>query len=64
MEWEFIKQIIEYAMDNGVALVMCILLYVKVNDQDKQHHDDLVSFQQALENNTIALTKLNDSLEK
>lgn len=46
----------------GFPIVACFAMFWKINQQDKQHKEEMNSVTKALENNTIALTKLEDSL--
>lgn len=46
----------------GFPIVACGAMFWKINQQDKQHKEEMDSVTKALENNTIALTKLEDSL--
>lgn len=42
----------------GFPIVMCGALFWKINKQDEQHKEEMAKITEALENNTIALTKL------
>lgn len=46
----------------GFPIVMCILLFWKMNQQDEQHKDEMEKITESLNNNTLALTKLADKL--
>lgn len=46
----------------GFPIVACGAMFWKINQQDKQHKEEMDSVTKALENNTIALTKLEDSI--
>lgn len=48
----------------GFPIVMCGALFWKIHDQDKKHAEESQKFVQAINNNTEALTKLIDTLEK
>lgn len=41
---------------------MCVLMYVMNDKQDVRHADEIDKVTQALNNNTIALTKLLDKI--
>lgn len=59
-----LETIITLITNNGFAIVMCLLLYAKINKQDEQHANEMSELSKAIENNTIALTKLSERLEK
>lgn len=42
---------------------MCIALFWKVNQQDKEHKEEMKQLSEALNNNTLAITKLIDHIE-
>lgn len=46
----------------GFPIVMCGALFWKMNKQDEQHKEEMDKVTEALNNNTIALTKLIDSV--
>lgn len=41
-------------------IAMCLLLFWKMNEQDKDHKEESLKFAQAIENNTNALTALTE----
>lgn len=47
----------------GFPIIACGALFWKMNEQDKSHKEETEMLTKALENNTIALTKLLDKLE-
>lgn len=47
----------------GFPIVMCVLMYVMNDKQDVRHAEEIDKVTQALNNNTIALTKLLDKIE-
>lgn len=47
----------------GFPIVMCGALFWKINVQDDQHKEEMDKVTQALNNNTLALTKLIDSFD-
>lgn len=59
---EALSSLLNYVAENGIAFVMCILLYIKVNEQDKTHHEDLLRFSDSLEKNTQAITEMRETL--
>lgn len=46
----------------GFPIVMCIALFWKMNKQDETHKTEMDKITEALNNNTLALTKLADKL--
>ena len=47
----------------GFPVAACIALFWKMNKQDEQHSEEISKMTTAIENNTIALIKLNEKLE-
>lgn len=47
----------------GFPIVMCGALFWKMLRQDEQHKEEMDKLSEALNNNTLALTKLTDKLE-
>lgn len=47
----------------GFPIVMSILLFMRMGEQDKQHKDEMMKLTESLNNNTIAITKLTDKLK-
>lgn len=41
-------------------IVMCLMLFWKMNEQDKDHKEESAQFAKAIENNTQALTTLTE----
>lgn len=46
----------------GFPIVCCIALFWKMNKQDENHKEEMSKMTDALNNNTVALTKLSDKL--
>ncbi len=44
----------------GFPIVMCGALFYKMNEQDKAHKEESKKLVEAINNNTIALTKLSE----
>lgn len=62
MDWaQFITELIA---NNLFPIVACGALFWKINDQDKSHKEEMTGMTQAVNNNTLAITKLVDTLEK
>lgn len=47
----------------GFPIVMCGALFWKMLRQDEQHKEEMDKLSEALNNNTLALSKLTDKLE-
>lgn len=48
----------------GFPIVMCGALFWRMLKSDEQHKAEMDKLSEALNNNTIALTKLSDKLDK
>lgn len=48
----------------GFPIVMCGALFWRMVKSDEQHKAEMDKLSEALNNNTIALTKLSDKLDK
>ena len=46
----------------GFPVAMCVALFWKINKQDEIHKEELGAVTEALNNNTIALTKIYEKL--
>ena len=56
--------IIQLVGSLGFPIVMCGALFCRMVKSDEQHKAEMDKLSEALNNNTIALTKLSDKLEK
>ena len=56
--------IIQLVGSLGFPIVMCGALFWRMVKYDEQHKAEIDKLSEALNNNTIALTKLSDKLEK
>ena len=56
--------IIQLVGSLGFPIVMCGALFWRMVQSDEQHKVEMDKLSEALNNNTIALTKLSDKLEK
>jgi hypothetical protein len=56
--------IIQLVGSLGFPIVMCGALFWRMVKSDEQHKAEMDKLSEALNNNTIALTKLSDKLEK
>lgn len=59
-----VNAIIQLVGSLGFPVVMCGALFWRMVKSDEQHKAEMDKLSEALNNNTIALTKLSDRLEK
>ncbi len=48
----------------GFPIIMCVLLYERLNKQSVEHKEEMMKITESLNNNTLALQKLSDKLDK
>jgi hypothetical protein len=48
----------------GFPIIMCILMYERLNKQSVEHKEEMTKITESLNNNTLALQKLSDKLDK
>lgn len=53
-----VGDMIQFGINNGVAVIFAVLLFLQLKEMNKQHNDEAKGFQQAIENNTVAITEL------
>ena len=56
--------IIQLVGSLGFPIVMCGALFWRMVKADEQHKEEMDNLSEALNNNTIAITKLSDNLDK
>lgn len=56
--------IIQLVGSLGFPIVMCGALFWRMVKSDEQHKEEMDKLSEALNNNTIAITKLSDNLGK
>lgn len=56
--------IIQLVGSLGFPIVMCGALFWRMLKSDEQHKAEMDKLSEALNNNTIAITKLSDKLDK
>lgn len=56
--------IIQLVGSLGFPIVMCGALFWRMVKSDEQHKQEMDKLSEALNNNTIAITKLSDKLDK
>lgn len=59
-----VNAIIQLVGSLGFPIVMCGALFWRMVKSDEQHKAEMDKLNEALNNNTIAITKLSDKLEK
>lgn len=47
----------------GFPIAMCVIMAYYVKYTEDKHREEINSIREALENNTLALTKLSDKME-
>lgn len=48
----------------GFPIVACVAMFIQNEKQDLRHQEQSAKFSEALNNNTIALTKLSGMIER
>ena len=48
----------------GFPIIMCVLMYERLNKQSTEHKEEMSKITESLNNNTLALQKLSDKLDK
>lgn len=48
----------------GFPIAMCVIMAYYVKYTEDKHREEINSIREALENNTLALTKLSDKMEE
>lgn len=46
----------------GFPIVMCLMMYYRMDKQDENHKQEMDKITESLNNNTIAITKLTERL--
>lgn len=57
-------EVIQAVTNVGFPIVMCLLFYAQTCKQSEQHKLEIVELQQAIENNTLVVQQLVQSLGK
>lgn len=58
-----VTAITQFVSTVGFPIAACIAMFWMVNKQNDNHKQEIDKMSEALNNNTIALTKLTDKLE-
>jgi hypothetical protein len=61
MDWTTIPQLIGSL---GFPIVMCVMIFTRMNEQSEQHKEETLKLTESLNNNTIAITQLTAKLEQ
>lgn len=56
------SQAIQLIGSLGFPIVMCLMMYYRMDKQDENHKQEMDKITESLNNNTIALTKLTERL--
>lgn len=48
----------------GFPIVMCLLMYDRLGKQDAQHKEEMMKLTESLNNNTLAISKLTDKIQR
>lgn len=59
---ETVEYIIQIVNNVGFPIAVCVTCFWYINKQAEQHKEEMNKINDALNNNTIALTKLTDKL--
>lgn len=59
-----VNSIVQLVGSLGFPIVACSALFWRMIKSDEQHKQEMDTLSNALNNNTIALTKLTDKMEK
>lgn len=59
-----VTAITQFVSTVGFPIAACVAMFWMVNKQNDSHKQEIDKMSEALNNNTIALTKLTDKLEE
>ena len=59
-----VTAITQFVSTVGFPIAACVAMFWMVNKQNDNHKQEIDKMSEALNNNTIALTKLTDKLEE
>lgn len=57
------QEIVSIISNMGFPIACCILLYLNMGKQQQLHQEEIMSLSQAIDNNTLAITKLCERLQ-
>lgn len=55
-------EVVQLVGSLGFPIVMCLMMYYRMDKQDETHRQEMDKITESLNNNTIALTKLTERL--
>lgn len=58
-----INDIVSIISTVGFPIVACGAMFWKINKQDTQHKEEMVTLAKAIENNTMALTAMKEVID-
>ena len=58
-----LDELLKLISNNGFAIVMCLLLYYKMNKDSELHKQESNELKEAINNLTLALQRLFDKLD-
>lgn len=56
------QEVVQLVGSLGFPIVMCLMMYYRMDKQDEVHKQEMDKITESLNNNTIALTKLTERL--
>lgn len=57
-----VTEITQLILNLGFPIVACIALFKRMGDQDRQHKEEMDKITEALNNNTVAITRLAERM--
>lgn len=61
---DYLTPAIQLVGSVGFPIVMCLLMYDRMNKTDERHSEDNKKMTEAINNNTIAIRELTTKMEK
>lgn len=56
------SDVIQIITDVGFPIACCVFLYIQMNKQSEQHHDEINLLSEAINNNTAAINQLRERM--
>lgn len=57
------NEILDFASNNGFAIVMCILMFYETIKTREAHKEEMYHLKDSIDNNTIVMQRLLDKME-
>lgn len=54
---------IQIITDVGFPIACCVFLYIQMNKQSEQHHEEINLLSEAINNNTAAINQLREKID-